>query len=498
MSQKFFITHSWKDIDFARKLCNDLTANGLDGFFDERSIRPGESIPKRIEQGLEQCDIYIPVLSPDALKSRWADWEIDMAIQMHQEQGRPEIIPVIAEKCTIPTRLRHILYIDFVGRYDDALDDLLVKGFGIISNRARATQFSGTPKFQRAWSTPSWLLPAGVVVILIIAMCSLAGLVVSSLLNNSTPTPPAQAIVSPPTTIAATVVSINTPTLTPKPVDTLRPTYTFTPKLTDTPRPTASFTPTSTGTPHPTETLDPKLGIGSSKVSPIDSATMMYVPAGDFTMGSDDYADEKPPHTVFLDAFWIDKFEVTNSLYRKCVNASKCVPPSESKSYSRYSYFGNTQFDNYPVIYVSWNDANAYCDWADKKLPTEAEWEKSARGRDGRSYPWGNTFDQTLVNSSYAKIGDTVAVGSYPNGASPHGTLDMAGNVWEWVSDWWNESYYLGSPRANPTGPSVGQYKVIRGGSFGNIERGLRTYYRNDSTGVTRNTNNNIGFRCAQ
>lgn len=109
MPQRFFITHSWEDMDFVRKLYQDLLDAGLDGFFDERSVRPGESIPKRIEQGIEQCDVYIPVLSPDALKSRWSDWEIDMAIMMNREQGRPHIIPVIAEKCDVPRRLRHIL-----------------------------------------------------------------------------------------------------------------------------------------------------------------------------------------------------------------------------------------------------------------------------------------------------------------------------------------------------------------------------------------------------
>ena len=109
MPQKFFITHSWKDKEFARKLCEDLAANGLDGFFDERSVRPGESIPSRIEQGLENCDVYIPILSPDALKSKWCDWEINMAIMMNREGGRPHIIPVVAQKCTVPTRLRHLL-----------------------------------------------------------------------------------------------------------------------------------------------------------------------------------------------------------------------------------------------------------------------------------------------------------------------------------------------------------------------------------------------------
>ena len=129
---KFFITHSWKDIGFARKLCDDLRTSGLDGFFDERSIRPGESIPSRIERGLVECDYYLPVFSPDALQSPWCEWEIDMAITMNRTQeGRPHIIPILAEKCDLPFRLRHLLYVDFINRYDAALKELLTRGFGI-------------------------------------------------------------------------------------------------------------------------------------------------------------------------------------------------------------------------------------------------------------------------------------------------------------------------------------------------------------------------------
>jgi len=132
MPPKFFITHSWKDIDFARKLCDDLHTNGLEGFFDERSIRPGESIPSRIERGLAECDYYLPVFSPDALQSPWCEWEIDMAITMNRTRnGRPEIIPVIAAPCKVPDRLIHISHIDFVNRYDGALKELLSKGFGM-------------------------------------------------------------------------------------------------------------------------------------------------------------------------------------------------------------------------------------------------------------------------------------------------------------------------------------------------------------------------------
>jgi formylglycine-generating enzyme required for sulfatase activity/tRNA A-37 threonylcarbamoyl transferase component Bud32 len=230
-------------------------------------------------------------------------------------------------------------------------------------------------------------------------------------------------------------------------------------------------------------------------------AEMVSVLAGEFKMGSSDadrYAsdDEKPQHTVYLDAFWIDKYEVTNALYKKCVDAGKCQSPNPTESYSRRWYYGISKFDNYPVIYVSWNDAKAYCEWAGKRLPTEAEWEKAARGTDGRIYPWGNAFDKNRLNSSEGGRGDTTPVDSFPSGASPYGALDMAGNVWEWVADWHDSAYYTNSPRNNPKGPSSGQYRVLRGGAWNYNQYYVRAAYRIYNIPDLRN--NYVGFRCAQ
>jgi formylglycine-generating enzyme required for sulfatase activity/tRNA A-37 threonylcarbamoyl transferase component Bud32 len=230
-------------------------------------------------------------------------------------------------------------------------------------------------------------------------------------------------------------------------------------------------------------------------------AEMVSVLAGEFKMGSSDadrYAsdDEKPQHTVYLDAFWIDKYEVTNALYKKCVDAGKCQSPNPTESYSRRWYYGISKFDNYPVIYVSWNDAKAYCEWAGKRLPTEAEWEKAARGTDGRIYPWGNAFDKNRLNSSEGGRGDTTPVDSFPSGASPYGALDMAGNVWEWVADWHDSAYYTNSPRNNPKGPSSGQYRVLRGGAWNYGQRSVRAASRDGYDPGTRI--DYVGFRCAQ
>ena len=183
---------------------------------------------------------------------------------------------------------------------------------------------------------------------------------------------------------------------------------------------------------------------------------LVYVPEGEFMMGSRDgdpqaSVEELPQHAVYLDGYWIDQNEVTNQQYAMCVaDSGACTPPIKTNSLSRSSYYDNYQYANYPVIFVSWSQAAAYCAWAGRRLPTEAEWEKAARGPEGRIYPWGNNFDGTLANycdfncnngwkddrfdDGYS---DTSPAGDYPDGESVYGALNMAGNVYEWVADWY-------------------------------------------------------------
>lgn len=385
---KFFITHSWKDIEFARRLFNDLTAYGLEGWLDDVTLQGGHRLAEQINKGLEWCDVYLPIISRAALNSRWCWEEINAAIALankRNRKGRPRIIPVLVEDCEdeLPALLAARLYFNFTNRYDAALKELLTKGFGIALKQ----------------------------------------------------------VIVPPT-----------------------------PKVVTFPR---------------------------SIINPKDSKEMIPIPAGEFVMGSNKGGDdEKPPHIVYLDAFYIDRFPVTNAEYKKFIDATKRKPPE---------HWQNGKIppskENHPVVYVSWDDAKAYAQWAGKRLPTEAEWEKAASWDDvkkqKRVYPWGNYFDASRCNSIESGIGDTTPVGKYsPQGDSFYGVADMAGNVWEWCADWYDSGYYKDSPARNPRNDAPGQYRVLRGGSWGYFAGYVRVAYRNSSEPDDRD--DNVGFRCAQ
>lgn len=227
------------------------------------------------------------------------------------------------------------------------------------------------------------------------------------------------------------------------------------------------------------------------QISPADGVVLIYIPAGEFLMGvpENDPAndgDESPQHTVYLDAFWMDQTEVTNGRYERCVQEGVCEPIVTP----RPDYFSQP---DYPVQGVIWSNAAAYCAWVGRRLPTEAEWEKAARGTDGHRYPWGDTPPDGLQVNINFYVGDAAAVGTHPDDVSPYGVLDMGGNVLEWVADWY-EAGHDAAANHNPTGPVTGIQKVLRGGSWNAHPDNARTTnrfyafpYRNDFD----------GFRCA-
>jgi formylglycine-generating enzyme required for sulfatase activity len=313
-----------------------------------------------------------------------------------------------------------------------------------------------------------------------------------------TPTPPAPAAANP-----------LDPTATLAP--TSMPTPTLVPPTLETPDATATLAPTWAPTPESAQTRDK------------DGMTMVHVPAGEFTMGSSDagidallaecsdctrdsFQDEQPQHTVYLDAFWIDRTEVTNAQFRRCVEAGTCRAPTTCAGGE--PTYSDPGMAGHPVVCVDWHQVNAYCAWAGARLPTEAEWEKAARGTDRRIYAWGNTFDGSKANfcdlncefeykdgGANDGYGWTAPVGSYSLGASPYGAFDLTGNVWEWVADWYDANYYADSPAINPRGASSGDFRVLRGGSWGNVWSSLRVpnrYFTNPA-----NTSYYVGFRCA-
>jgi len=279
---------------------------------------------------------------------------------------------------------------------------------------------------------------------------------------------------------------------------TLSATGTAVPSITA-PAATVAASATSTAT----ATASGTLVAGATEMAKTDGMVLVYVPAGNFLMGSVDgdplaRGNEKPQHTVMVDAFWIDQTEVTNAQYRACLAAQACTNPQGFNSSTRADYFHDEKYANYPVVWVNWIQAGQYCTWAGRRLLSESEWEKAARGDDGRLYPWGNEPpDNTLLNFNLAAK-DTTAVGSFPNGASPYGAFDLAGNVVEWVDGYYYDSYFtVVSNKITPTPSFRGGVRILRSSSWGDVVADIRAAARRYSI-AQGNAFNDVGFRCGE
>ena len=280
------------------------------------------------------------------------------------------------------------------------------------------------------------------------------------------------------------------------------------------PPPTLDF---GTLEPSPHATITLAMTVAPPPTSPTVAAPpgdQVLVPAGEFLMGggsndSQAGADERPQHITFLYSYYIDAIEVSNALYDACVQTGVCQPPETSAPYTPPDYFGNPEFDHHPVINVTWEMAEAYCEWRGARLPTEAEWEKAARGSEGRLYPWGNGENGSIVNFcdtncpiSWAAqeyddgYAETAPVEAYPEGATGRGVYNLSGNVWEWTADWYADGYYQNAPYVNPQGPASGEGRVIRGGSWGDVLGHKRASKRQEWD--PQRPYSTVGFRCAR
>ncbi len=227
----------------------------------------------------------------------------------------------------------------------------------------------------------------------------------------------------------------------------------------------------------------------------LDMIPMVRVPAGEFSQGNlYGFPDERAEQTIFLDEFYIDQFEVTNRQYAACVQAGRCELPQLPRSVNFANYYAASEFGNHPVIWVRWADAVDYCAFRGKRLPTEAEWEKAARGPENHLYPWGQAEPTGEANFNYV-AGDATAVGTFANDVSGYGVYDMGGNVREWVADWYQWDYYLEAPQKNPPGPANGVTKALRGGSWNDVAIYIRATSRKNFSPESFDAN--LGFRCA-
>ena len=505
---RVFLCHSSQDKPIVRNLYKRLKAEGwIDPWLDEEKLFPGQDWNLEIEKAVEAADAILVCLSNDSVtKEGYIQRELRYVLDIaeYKPEGTLYIIPVRLEDCKPPRRLRIWQYADYfpAEERDSAYGRLLVslrmranrleilestsdeKQVQVkagddakkVESRKREIEWERTLENLEQTSDDEQgksgikrveepdqpekksartlnFLPVGIGSIVFLALaCFIFGgtYIYQNLLTPFEPSP---------TKVLPVVV----------------PTYVTSP----------------TQTPSTTDVELDAMGIGNTLASEFDGMTMLYIPAGEFTTGSENGENnEQPAHAVYLDAFWIDQTEVTNSMYARCVQAEGCNPPTSNESNLHDSYYDNPEFENYPVVMVNWNDANSYCEWAGRRLPSEAEWEKAARGGlEGKLYPWG---DETPVCEQGADNGanfdgnaecnsqDPEMVKSFaPNG---YGVYDMAGNVWEWVVDW-----YIGADSE--------ERRIMRGGSWNFSSRYLRTSFR--GSGLPTVTSPDVGFRCA-
>ncbi len=502
--QQVFISYSTKDASpLANKLAKDLRNKGRSVWIAPDSIVPGEKWGEAIERGLQESGIFVLLLTPDTANSYWIKKEMQAAMQL-ERHGQIRIIPIDVEEFEIPLFWEGYHFIPFRDKYEDGWKRL----WQAIENEPSplpqplSPSPLPPPSSERVGEqgVPTWVKWSGLVLAMLIIIGGGYKLFVEPELSNGVENVPAisEAVDS---TVQIIAESTKTPIGEPIGIPIIP-------------------TEVSPNTPTPASAL------GDTRERSIDGATMVYVPGGTFAMGNDDGSndenDERPVHDITLDNFWIDRTEVTNGQFIQFVDSTNYTTTAEKEGTGFVYTVGIgweeingvdwrhlnglthnlTELSQHPVVFVSWEDANTYCEWVDSRLPTEAEWEYASRGQNNSIYPWGDNLPTCNLLNYYDNdsgdycIGTTIAVASYsPDGDSWIGASDMAGNVWEWVSDWYDENYYKNSPFNNPTGPLNGELMTLRGGSWGSNTISTQSFNRCTSDSTFRN--NFTVFRCA-
>ena len=589
MPPKFFITHSWHDIEFAKQFTDAMRGEGLEGFFDAYSLYPGDVVTAEIQKGLEACDVYVPILSDAALKSPWCDEEINAAITLSKlpgRNGRPRIIPVLVEPVQdrMSIFLRARLFVrfenDFPASFQEFWRGVMVTPtqqatlaetpppqppppgtvlptlttqpepkldapapkieipprviatlprdeMMMLYQDGRAHQNAGDLKdargaFQKVFDSAPEYRDVSARLTKLDLYLNAQELMEQGLADKEDKTTyweqaasRLEALLQLDARFLDTAEKLETAKrwialdeayerlqdaleeedwanalARFQQIQSVKPTY----------RNTQELFARAWG-----EIL--RAGVTKKILEP-DGREMLLIGAGEFVMGSENgEVNQKPSHQVYLDAFYIDRYPVTNAEYKKFADATKRdVPYSNEGWATEYNWDKQKRTypadkANHPVVLVSWNDAQAYAAWAGKRLPTEAEWEKAASWdfsqNKKRNFPWGDTFDASKCNTKESGINTTTPVGKYsPLGDSMYGVGDMAGNVWEWCADWYDENFYKNSPRENPRNDSPSQYRVLRGGAWVYVSVDARCAHRLRIRPV--DLHYDIGFRCAR
>lgn len=444
---KVFLCHAHSDKNAVRDLYMRLIKDDVDAWLDKEKLLPGQDWELEIRKAVREADVVVVCLSKQFNQAGFRQKEVRLALDtaMEQPEGEIFIIPARLEECDSLESLRkwHLVDLFVEDGYQKLMEALQMraKRIGAGNILKEPTSHISRPKLK----TEYIVAIIGLVGTICAAIISLGGPILEKLLFPT--------VVSP---VMVTSTIPVTPTINPWP------------------------TPTPYDGPLPTEITD-EFGF-----------QMEVVPAGEFLMGRDNAEyNERPLHKVYVEDFYIDKYEVTTAHYEMCVDKGICNPPSSKESFvPSSSYYGNPDYANYPVFYVDWNQAKTFCEWRGAQLPTEAQWEKAARGTDGRTDPWGEEID--CGNANYAScLRETFRVGGYEQGKSPYGIYDMAGNVWEWVDSWYDA--YPGN--LVPDLDYGTKYRVVRGGSYSDVDgvrSSSRDYYSPSTSSLV------IGFRCAK